>query len=491
MATPQTHIGPQKGLTIDSKVLFLVFLLLNLALKLPFLTSQPIELDEPFSIFHSQQTLAELIRLFPDENSPPLHYLVLHWVIQLFGIEAWSVRLPSMIFSCLGAALLFRSGERHFGRIAGVTAACMFTICNFHLYHSHEARTYSLLVFLTVLTLDRFLRLVDEPDKTRNYIWLGILNALLIYSHFLGFWLLLAQGVGFFLLGNKNIIWWRLGLSWAGTALLYLPFLFVLLGRVGNYYEEGSWMWQPHWSELYGNINRFLNGIPGTLAVAVVLMMGVVGWLRGSSHSLKLPGWATERKFLLVAMIFGLVYFGMFAASLMNSPIFLDRYLLFTTVPLFLILGKLCDGLFHSKGLKWAASVILLAGMVINLNPNPSNERPITQLVAQIDQLKSSQTPLIICPPFRDLAVLYHLDRASFQDYRNKEARMRNLNIYPIHSSGEITTDISSRSDILFLDADSEYTHPGNGIRKHLQSLFSKEKEYQFGPVYRLFHFQK
>lgn len=491
MATRQAHIGPQEGVTKQSQVIFLLFLLVNLVLKLPFLTSAPIALDEPFSIFHSQQTLAELFELFPKENNPPLHYLVLHFVIQLFGIEAWSVRLPSLILSCLTAALLFRSGERHFGRITGVAAAAMFTVCNFHIYHAHEARTYSLFIFLTVLALDRFLRLAHEPAKTSNYIWLGVWNALLIYSHFLGFWVLLAQGASFFLLRRKGTIWWRLGLSWTGTGLLYLPYLFVLLARVGNYSSVGTWMWQPQWTELYGNINRFLNGKLGTIALALVLLIGVVMWLLSKSRETKLPDWAKERRFWVVALFFGLIYFGMFGISFLISPVFLDRYLLYSTIPLFLFLARLTDGLFADQRMKWGAIAVLLTGMAINLNLNPSNERPVDTLVMQISQLKSEQTPLVICPPYRDLAVLYHLDREAFEDYPNKSQRLQNLNIYPLQAAGEIPADIANRNDLLFLDADSEFTHPGNGIRQHLQTVFSSEKEMVYGPVYRLYQYQK
>lgn len=491
MAIRQTHIGPVEGVTRQSPVIFTLFILLNLALKLPFLTSSPIALDEPFSIFHSQQSLAELFELFPKENNPPLHYLVLHFVIQLFGIGAWSVRLPSLIFSCLAAGFLFRSGERHFGRMAGMAAAAMFTVCNFHIYHAHEARTYSLLVFLTVLALDRFLRLASEPDKTSNYVWLGIWNALLIYSHFLGFWIILAQGAAFFLLRNKGKLWWRLGLSWAGTGLLYLPYLFVLLARVGNYSSVGTWMWEPHWTELYGNVNRFLNGRLGTVALGVVLLLWLGTWLLSESRKMEFPAWARVRKIWVAGLFFGLIYFGMFAISFVVSPVFLDRYLLFTTVPLFLLLGKLCDGIFVRQRLKWGAVGILVAGMAVNLDLNPSNERPVDALVRQITVLQSEETPLIVCPPYRDLAILYHRDRDAFADYKNKSRRLQELNIYPLQAAAEIPERFASQSSVLYLDADSEFTHPGNGIRQKLQSLFSTEVRTDFGPVYHLYQYRK
>jgi hypothetical protein len=184
-----------------------------------------------------------------------------------------------------------------------------------------------------------------------------------------------------------------------------------------------------------------------------------------------------------------LIYVGMFAISFVVSPVFLDRYLLFTTIPLFLVLGRMVDGLFDRHILKWAALGLVLAGMGIHLNLNPSNERPARELADRILLEKQPDTPLFICPPYRDLVVLYHLDREAFADYRHQDQRLYDLRIFPINSAGEIPQALTDAPKILYFDADSEFTLPGNGILEKLRRLFPGENVYEFGKVYRLYVF--
>jgi hypothetical protein len=55
--------------------LIFILILIKTCISLPFINSNPIDLDEPFSIFNAQLDLNELFQLFKHENNPPLHYL--------------------------------------------------------------------------------------------------------------------------------------------------------------------------------------------------------------------------------------------------------------------------------------------------------------------------------------------------------------------------------------------------------------------------------
>ena len=480
--------------------------LVNLLLKGWYLTGNDIALDEPFSIWFSQQSMGELAELFPRENNPPLHYILLHYVIALFGIGPVAVRGLSLLFSCLaavfifragqrhfslttglGATLLFsclaavfifRAGQRHFSLTTGLGASLLFTLSNFHIYHSHEARTYSLLIFLTVMAVDAYLKVFDDPSRTRSFVWLGVWNTLLIYSHFLGFWLLMAQVAGI-LLARKR---WPLfkGLLFTGIATLvaYIPYFYILYLRMGTYVESGTWVWRPQWTELYGNINRFLNSPYGTMAFALAVLGGLgMAWSLGrkgkEAGSQGLRPLLMDRKWMVLGFQFVLIYGGMYAVSFVISPQFLDRYLLFTTIPLFLFLVRTIDLLLPRKVIAWAGVGLIAVAMLVKIDINPSNERSSKALAAGIKELKQEGVPLIICPPHRDMPLLYHYDQEAFADYRNKEDYLEKNLIYPVVSVKELPPQLFTENDyVLYLDGESEFICPGNGIKQKLDEVY-------------------
>ena len=70
---------------------------LQLLVTLPFISVAAISIDEPFSIFYAQQDLGDLMSVFMDENNPPLHFVLLHYWINLFGISPLAVRSLSLL----------------------------------------------------------------------------------------------------------------------------------------------------------------------------------------------------------------------------------------------------------------------------------------------------------------------------------------------------------------------------------------------------------
>lgn len=461
-----------------------LILLVNLALKSLFLASNGVALDEPFTIFHSQQSLGELFELFPKENNPPLHFLGLHFFIEVFGIEPGSVRLLSLIFSSLTAVFIFRLGHRHFSLLTGLGASAIFTLSNFHIYHSHEARTYALMIFLTVMALDAYLQVFEDPRRTRSYFWLGLWNLLLIYCHFLGFWLLMAQVLGILLARKKWPLFKGLFLTGVGTMVGYLPMIYVLYLRMSNYVGAGTWVWKPHWTELYGNINRFLNSPIGTVAFVGVLAVGIGVLIVGKKLKPAILRLVQDRKFAVVLALFLIIYVGMFAVSFVISPQFLDRYILFTTVPLFIFMARAVELVVQQRLWAWIGVGVIALGLLVKLDLNPSNLREPKAVADGIRTYKTVSTPLVICPPYRDLAFLYHYDRAAFADYSHKAEYLADHAIYPINSLSELPPDLMAVNDtILFLDADSEFSHPGNGIGDALGAAFLKEDQVRYDTV--------
>ena len=180
-----------------------LFFFLNFFLKIFYLDSRDIAGDEPFSIFQSQKDIPDIIQMLKAENNPPLHFFLLHYWIKWFGISAFSVRFPSLLFSALTSVVIFKIGLKCFDIRTGITAALIFTFSTIHIYFSHEARVYSLFALLAAVSLFFYLRIIERPDERKNYFLLLLSNILLIYSHYFGFFVVFVELFGVLFISDK------------------------------------------------------------------------------------------------------------------------------------------------------------------------------------------------------------------------------------------------------------------------------------------------
>ena len=132
-----------KSISILSKyrsILFIVFiLLLNIVIRGLFLDANPIELDEPFSIFYAQMGISEIITGLNGGNNPPLYEIFLHFWIKTFGISSFAVRFPSLLFSVLNVYFIYLISKRFFNSRVAILSVILATFSNYHLFFSHEA----------------------------------------------------------------------------------------------------------------------------------------------------------------------------------------------------------------------------------------------------------------------------------------------------------------------------------------------------------------
>ncbi|MFT4602742.1 MAG: putative membrane protein, partial [Arenicella sp.] len=88
-------------------LILLLLLILQLVISVPFIDSYPIELDEPFTIYHSSRPLSETIPMLLEGNNPPLHYVLQHFWQGLLGIEPAAVRSFSLLISLIFIAVIY------------------------------------------------------------------------------------------------------------------------------------------------------------------------------------------------------------------------------------------------------------------------------------------------------------------------------------------------------------------------------------------------
>ncbi|HYE98713.1 MAG TPA: glycosyltransferase family 39 protein [Planctomycetota bacterium] len=174
---------------------------------------------------------------------PPLYFLLVQaWSV--FGTsEAW-LRLFSAILGTLSLPLLYRFTARLGTPTAGLAATMLAAVAPLLLHYSAEARSYALLNFLALGSLNLLLDLRDRPDRRRWGAW-AVATAAILYTHYMGAFFILSEAA--------LLLAWRrarpgllreAALAAAGASLLFLPWLPVFIDHASSI-ERGFWIPAP------------------------------------------------------------------------------------------------------------------------------------------------------------------------------------------------------------------------------------------------------
>ncbi len=170
------------------------------------------------------------------EGFPHFYFLTLKFLSTIFGHSIVVLRLFSALFGILSIYYIYLIGKEIISRNAGYVAATVLTVSIFHIYHSQEARCYSLWVFFVIISIYRLI-ILNKSFTYKNAILLGIATGLIPNAHPLG---VLNVGVIYatlffiFMYSKEKLnIFKKSMLSFIITALLFIPVI-PLFTKVSN-----------------------------------------------------------------------------------------------------------------------------------------------------------------------------------------------------------------------------------------------------------------
>jgi mannosyltransferase len=228
---------------VPAYALLLFLVLLAFSLYVFRLDYQSLWYDEGFSVYLARMNLGEITARTANDIHPPLYYYLLHFWIRLAGDAEFSLRFLSAIFGVLTVPLIWAAGKRLLGETTGVLTAGLVALSPLFLWYSQEARMYTLVTFLCLLSTYLLLRVMHGSGHPRA-LWAGyvVTNVLAVYTHFYAFFVVAFQL--FFYLS-----WWiasgrgRLSQRWprlvaglvcqAAVVVAYLPWAGFVLRRYG------------------------------------------------------------------------------------------------------------------------------------------------------------------------------------------------------------------------------------------------------------------
>lgn len=208
--------------------------------------------------------------LWHDEGNMAAYYVVLRPWLHLGYGEA-TVRLLSVIAGVISIPMMYVLARRLFARDTALLATIFFALNTCAISVSQEARAYSWLVLLVLLSTWLFVRMVERPTSGRSCAY-ALVAGLTFYFQYFGVLVPAVHAVSLVALPRGRRPWKALGLVAMILVVVAVPILWLIHAQdVGHI----AWVGSPSWLEFY-HLGAFLAADSGKAVGGVLLALDLV-----------------------------------------------------------------------------------------------------------------------------------------------------------------------------------------------------------------------
>lgn len=456
-----------KRLTISPVWFLIVFIFLNIAFKFYHLSEESIYGDEAYSIFQGQKPLGELTDIFLHDQNPPLHIALLHFWMQLFGISDISAKSLSILFSVLAGIVLFLFSKKYLSNQATILVSILFLFSNAQQFYSTEIRPYALIQFLSITSFYFYFRLLETPDK-KNVFFLFLINLLLLFSHYLTIYIFIVQFICslFFIKENKKGVFFYLT-SQVLVVIAFTPWFNVLLSNIP---KDGSfWNAAPNYDDFKWHVNILL-GSPtlyyifnGIAACSLLLLL--------FNNKIKFYDKNFSVKIYLVfLLLYALpIVLDFFVAQ--YTPVFLSRYILYSTFGLFLLVGYSIASLNTTFVIRSFIFIPLFIILLTSFKVKQEREDDWKSIMPSIKKAQVKKTAILISASYKFKEFSFYFDRDAFKDYNNTIERLAGKSVYcspEDEQFGWNKLNFDTINKIIYVQSHSQFEDPENKIKQFI-----------------------
>jgi mannosyltransferase len=249
--------------------------------------------DELNTVVYSvRPPLLQVATAFPGDYTHPFYGVMAQGTVAAFGEHPWSVRLPAVLFGIATIPVLYLLTSAVSTKLEGVLAALLLTVSYHHVWFSQNARGYTVLSFVVVLSTLLCVSMLRQPRLGPAMAY-AIAMALGTYTHLTMTFTAVAQACVWTTViaqtpgGAERDTHIRTALLALGGAaalsiIVYLP----MAGQVREFFsgthQRTAGVATPTWAmvELVRGL-RIGFGTLGPLALAALAAIGAISyWLR-------------------------------------------------------------------------------------------------------------------------------------------------------------------------------------------------------------------
>ena len=270
--------------------------------------------------------------LWRREANMSLYYFLLHFWLQ-FGGSEFFVRAFSVLFAIASVPAIYLLGRRLADSRVGLIAAALLAVNAYHVQYSQEARSYSLMVLLCLLSSLYFLKCLTEPSR-RNRAAYVLSSALAVYSQFFSGLLVIAQWVSLSFLDGEQLQVRARRNDWRSIALLVSP-IAAFIATTGT--GPLRWVQRPSLNDLWIFAQHLTgNGGPLLLFAYAAACLTALHPLLRDRRAWRVPWESWRYRFLLLWLLLPILL--TLGLSLVK-PLFVPRYFIFCLPALLLLAG--------------------------------------------------------------------------------------------------------------------------------------------------------
>ncbi len=337
--------------------ILIAILLIGLAARGIGITSESLWCDEISSLNHVEQDFPAFFdSLLNVDVHPPLYFILLRGWCRLFGANALSARLLSLVLGLLCLPAAFSLGRRLLDERASLMAALFLALSPIHVFYAQEARAYTLLALLVLLAVASLIDAL-ENDRPRDWALLVIWNTALLYTHYTTLAFILCEAAALVISRPARAAYAKLALSLLLSGLLFAPWVGPFLAQAGRF--RGAAQYQA-WggvapADLVRVVKELLYGKEAVILYLILAFGPLAASAPESLRKLSQPLlWALGPLCLLAAF------------SLFIAPMLAGRFLL-GALPFFFLIA--------------ATGTIDLAGRIAGARPEARRARAFVALV--------------------------------------------------------------------------------------------------------------
>jgi len=174
------------------------------------------------------------------DTHPPLYYGIMYYWMKAFGNSVVAIRMFSVLLGLISVLLAYWVGLYLFDRHAAIFSALVISCINFAVRFSQEARSYSLVIAVGLLSWLLLLRF-ERNQKAGDIAGFLVVNTLGMYSHYFYLFISLGQFLYFSIrYRNTASLLERYYLAFLASWVLCVPW-FVQVVRKGYNFRLVEW----------------------------------------------------------------------------------------------------------------------------------------------------------------------------------------------------------------------------------------------------------
>ncbi len=324
---------------VNGLIALILVVLAAFALRVFRLDVQSLWYDEAFSVYLAHFDLATITARTAADIQPPLYYILLHFWIALAGDGEFALRFLSLGFGVLTVPLIWVAMRRLFNRDAALIAAILATLSPLYVWYAQEARMYTLITCLLLLSSYALWRALDQPTARHWWIVLALANIAAVYTHYFAFAVLAFQ-IAFCVLRFQRANFFRVIISFAAILIAFLPWLPFVIARFGQ--DASYWQGALKLDEAVRHI--FINFTTGESVLESIGQDIAVGWLVvlliGLAFlAIRHSPFARQKSAIAFLILYLVIPLALLLVLFYRNPKFNARYLMIASPALFMLLG--------------------------------------------------------------------------------------------------------------------------------------------------------